>query len=99
MQTRCRGEWRRPEAAVIVDARRNQRVSQLQKNRARPPEQDEPFGVDALRDYRRSFSAPDAPLVVSDAAFAEADFSAIALAAADFHNQPATPTSARLIAP
>jgi hypothetical protein len=70
---------------VIVDACRDQRVGELKQDRARPPEQDEPFGVEALRDYERSFSS----------AVAEADASA----EADFHSHPATPTSARPIAP
>ena len=87
MQAGGRGERSRAEAAVIVDACRNQRVGQLEKNRARPTEQDEPFGVEALRDYERSFS----PAV----ACAEADASA----EADFQSHPATPTSARPIAP
>jgi hypothetical protein len=72
---------------VIVDTRRDQRVGELKENRARPPEQDEPFGVEALRDYERSFS--------SAVAGAEADASA----ETDFQSQPATPTSARPIAP
>lgn len=85
MQPRRGRPGRRAKAAVIVDPRRDQRVSQLQKNGARPPEQDEAFGVQALRDYCRSFSARLAPPALS--------------AAADFHSQPATPTSARLMAP
>ena len=88
MQTCGGGERSRPEAAVIIDARRNQRVGQLEKNRARPSEQDEPFGVDALRDYCRSFSAPLASPALS-ATFADADF--------QIH--PATPMSASPIAP
>ena len=76
---------------MIVDACRDQRVSELKQNRARPPEQDEPFGVEALRDYGRSFSRPAPPT--------SSALSAIASAEADFHSHPATPTSARPMAP
>jgi hypothetical protein len=72
---------------VIVDTCGDQRVGELKQNRARPPEQGEAFGVEALRDYERSFSPA--------AAFAGADASA----EADFQSHPATPTSARPIAP
>lgn len=88
MQARRGGERGSAEAAVIVDASRDQRVRQLQKNRARPSEQDEPFGVEALRDYCRSFSARFAPPVLS-----------ATLAEADFQSHPATPISAIPIAP
>jgi len=83
---------------VIVDARRNQRVGELKQNRARPPEQDEPFGVEALRDYVRSFSARLAPPALS-ALSAVAPAEAEASEEADFHSHPATPTSARPTAP
>jgi hypothetical protein len=83
-----RGERSRAEAAVIVDARRNQRVGQLEQNRARPAEQDEPFGVETLRDYCGSFPGLAPPVLPADAS-----------AAADFHSHPATPMSARLMAP
>ena len=87
MQSR-RGRPRcRAKAAVVVDPRRDQRVGELQEDGARPPEEDEAFGVQALRDYCRSFSARLAPPALS------------ASAEADFHNQPAMPTSARPIAP
>ena len=87
MKSRRSRQRRRAEAAVIVDTCGDERVGELKEDRARPPEQDEPFGVDTLRDYERSFS----PAV----AFAEADASA----EADFQSHPATPTSASPIAP
>jgi hypothetical protein len=83
---------------VIVDACRDQRVCELKQDRARPPEQDEPFGIEALRDYERSFSARPPPALSAAppaVALAEADASADA----DFHSHPATPTSAKPIAP
>ena len=88
MEPRGGGQRRRAETAVIVDTCRDQRMCQLKQDRARPPEQDEPFGVEALRDYERSFSARPAPPALSAAS-----------AEADFHSHPATPTSARPIAP
>jgi hypothetical protein len=84
---------------VIVDTRGDKRVGELQQNRARPAEEDEPFGVQALGDYCGSFSARLASPALSTALSAGAPAEAEALAEADFHNQPATPTSARPMAP
>ena len=55
----CRGrQWRRAETAVIVDTGGDERVGELQQNRARPPEEDESLGVDAVREVRLGPEGP-----------------------------------------
>jgi len=81
---------------VIVHAGGDERMGELEQNRTAPTEQDDTFGVDAVRDGRSGTHDP-VPLLSPDAGPLPLDF--VSGRVLRCHIQPATPKIASPNAP